>query len=128
MCGGGYRTPSSCGASYFMTIVDDFSRGVWIFLLAAKSEVSITLQFFFAMVHRQFDKRVKVVRSDNRTKFMCMKSYFTREEIIHQMSCVGTPQQNSRVERKHRHILNIARALMFQAHLPIKFFGECVGC
>ena len=46
--------------------------------------------------------------------------------ILFQKSCVGTPQQNGRVERKHRHILNIARALRFQGGLPIVFWGECV--
>jgi hypothetical protein len=30
---GAYRTPSSCGASYFLTIVDDCSRAVWIFFI-----------------------------------------------------------------------------------------------
>lgn len=39
---------------------------------------------------------------------------------------MGTPQQNGRVERKHKHLLNIGRALMFQANLPVSFWGECV--
>lgn len=30
---GSYRVPSSCGAVYFLTIVDDFSRTIWTYLL-----------------------------------------------------------------------------------------------
>ncbi|CAH9072861.1 unnamed protein product, partial [Cuscuta europaea] len=36
---GPYREPSTCGAYYFLTIVDDYSRAVWVHLMAGKMEV-----------------------------------------------------------------------------------------
>jgi len=123
---GPYKTPSCCGASYFLTIVDDCSRAVWIYLLKEKTEVSVTLKKNFTLVERQYNKCVKMVRFDNGTEFMCLKQYFMQQGILHQTSCVGTPQQNGRVERKHRHILNVSRSLRFEGKLPLKFWGECV--
>ena len=46
--------------------------------------------------------------------------------IIHESSCPHTPQQNGVVERNHRHILEVARALRIQGSIPIEFCGECV--
>lgn len=37
-----------------------------------------------------------------------------------------TPQQNIVVEQKHRYLLEIARALQFQASLSVLFWGDCV--
>lgn len=97
-----------------------------MYLLLDKKEVVQTIKNFLVMVARQFKTRVQTVRSDNGTKFMGLRPYFAAQGILHQTSCVGTPQQNGQVERKHRHILNVARALRFQANLPIAFWGECV--
>ncbi|KAK9174757.1 hypothetical protein WN944_026761 [Citrus x changshan-huyou] len=66
------------------------------------------------------------LRSDNGTKFTCLDDYFMEKGRIHQTSCVGTPQQNRGVEHKHRHILDVVRALRFQANLPIEFWREYI--
>ncbi|KAH7510943.1 hypothetical protein FEM48_ZijujUnG0062300 [Ziziphus jujuba var. spinosa] len=62
---GSYKHVSSCGARYFLTIVDDFSSAVWIYLLVDKTEVFQMFMSFIAMVDRQFSQTVKIVQSDN---------------------------------------------------------------
>jgi len=52
--------------------------------------------------------------------------FFATTGITHQTSCVETPQQNGVVERKHKHLLEVSRALLFQAALPLRFWGEYV--
>jgi transposase InsO family protein len=125
---GGYHTSSICGSHYFLTIVDDFSRTTWIYLMRYKSEAHTNLLHFFALVQTQFNTMVKKLRTDNGQEFLETKlqSYLQNHGIIHERTCVETPQQNGVAERKHRHLLNIARSLHFQAHLPLKFWGECV--
>jgi transposase InsO family protein len=123
---GAYKVASSCGAYYFLTIVDDFSRAVWVYLMSAKSEVGQIIKDFCSMVQTQFHKQVKILRSDNGHEFTCLHRFYAEKGMLHQTSCVDTPQQNGRVERKHQHLLNVARALRFQANLPLSFWGDCV--
>lgn len=123
---GPYNTASTCDVFYFLTILDDYARFLWIYLLVEKWEVANTLKNFVNMVQTQFGKTIGSVRSGNGTEFICLKEYFDEKGILHQTSVAGTPQHNGRVERKHRHILNAARALRFQANLPKIFWRECV--
>ncbi|XP_074306152.1 uncharacterized protein LOC141641388 [Silene latifolia] len=115
-------------AHYFLTIVDDRSRGVWVYLMKDKSEAGVFLKIFCQMVKTQFDKCVKIIQSDNGTELLSwpMQSYYEENGILFQTSNAGTPQRNGRVERKHRHILEKARALRFQGELPLHFWGECI--
>ncbi|KAL0299191.1 UNVERIFIED_CONTAM: Retrovirus-related Pol polyprotein from transposon RE1 [Sesamum radiatum] len=125
---GPYRTQTYNGCNYFLTIVDDFSRATWTFLLRYKTQVCHTLDMFFKMILTQFESKIQFLRSDNGTEFTntSCHSLFNSLGILHQKSCPHTPQQNGVVERKHRHILEVARALKFQANLPSKYWGETI--
>ncbi|KAL4271633.1 hypothetical protein GQ457_13G009720 [Hibiscus cannabinus] len=122
---GPFPIKSLYGHSYFLTIVDDKSRFLWVFPLKEKSEVRKTIIHFFAFAEVQFSKRIKCVRSDNAKEFD-MSDFFKEKGVLHQNACTYTPQQNSVVERKHQHILAVARALRLQANLPLSFWIDCV--
>lgn len=113
---GRYKVQSREGYKYFLTIVDDFSRAVWVFLLRGKYEVFQNIVNFYNLIKNQFDKIVKVFRSNNRTKFInqSMEEFCKDNGIVQQTSCAFIPQHNGIAERKHTHLLNVARALMFQ--------------
>lgn len=55
-----------------------------------------------------------------------MQPFYDSQGIIHQISCVETPQQNAKVERKHRHLLDVTRALLFHSKLPTIFLSFAV--
>lgn len=125
---GPYKHPTHGQCHYFLTIVEDFSRCTWFFLFSHKTQVFKLIQQFLLYVKNQFSKVVKVLRSDNGTKFVNgeLQTFLTSLGIVHQTSCSRTPQQNEVVERKHQHLLKVARALKFQSNLPICYWGDCV--
>ena len=68
------------------------------------------------------------MRSDNGEEYLkqTLRNYFLGNRIIHKTSCAGTPQQNGEVERKNRHLLEVARALMFARNVSKLFWGDLV--
>ena len=79
------------------------------------------MENFVVFVQTQFETAIKII-SDDGTNFF-MTNFFVNKGIIHQTSCVIIHTKNSIVERKHGHLLNVARALMIQSHLP-KFISH----
>lgn len=71
------------------------------------------LAAFFAHVETQFGTKVKEMRSDNGIEVVQEEcgEMLAESGIIHQRSILGNPQQNGRVERKHRFHLKTTRSL-----------------
>ena len=88
---GQYRVSSTCGARYFLTLVDDFSQCVWVHLLSSKSEVDMLVRNFCAFASTQFHKQVKRFRPDNGTEFLPLRPFFDSARVLFETSCVATP-------------------------------------
>jgi len=110
---------------YFLTIIDDYSRFTWFYLMHNKSETRMHLVNFINYAENQFNARVKIIRSDNGHEF-AMKDFFMTKGIIHQTTYDETPEQNRIVERKHQHLLNVTRALLFQSKLSKNFWSYAI--
>ncbi|EOY08441.1 Uncharacterized protein TCM_022873 [Theobroma cacao] len=138
---GPYIVPTIKGQRYFLTLVDDCSRFTWIFLLRNKLDVSYCSRFtwifllrnkldvscilpsFYQYAKNQFSTSIKCI--DHGGEFN-LTGFYEKYGIIHQLSCVEASQQNGVVERKHQHVLVVARALVFQTSLPLSFWGEAI--
>jgi len=121
---GPYHTKTYSGHRFFLTIVDDYTRTTWTHLMVTKDEAVGLIKAFVITVETQFSHLVKTIRSDNALEFTKsneMLELFVSKGILHQTSCVQTPQQNGVVERKHKRLLEVSRALLFQSKLPLRF-------
>ncbi|KAL2932983.1 Retrovirus-related Pol polyprotein from transposon RE1, partial [Bienertia sinuspersici] len=127
---GPYVNKTHTDCNQFITIVDDYSRYTWVHLLKHKNGAVTVFKQFYTYVKTQFGVKILAVRSDNAKELTEgeLKLFFQSKGIVNQTSCTDTPQQNGVVERKHRHLLEVARALHFQSNLLIRFWGECVLC
>ena len=117
---GPFSVESIDGYRYFLTIVDDCTRVTWIYMMRNKSDVSSIFPTFIKHVHTQYNTSI----SDNAPE--AFTQLIIEHVITHQFSCAYTPQQKSVVERKHQHLLNVARALLFLSNVPLVYWSDCV--
>lgn len=58
------------------------------------------------MVETQFDTKIKALQSD-------------WGGVLHKVACPYTPQQNGRVERKNRHVVEMGLTLLAHSSTPL---------
>ncbi|GKB62908.1 putative ribonuclease H-like domain-containing protein, partial [Tanacetum coccineum] len=88
-------------ASYCLVITDDCTRFSWVFFLASKDETSGILKNFIRQIENQLNHRVKIIRSDNGTKFKNrdMLEFCGNKGIKQEYNNAKTPRQNGVAER-----------------------------
>jgi transposase InsO family protein len=85
-------------------------------------------QSFYAEISNQFNVKLLAFQTDNACEYTesLFQEFLMSRGIIHQTSCVRTPQQNDIAGRKNEPILDIAHALMLQMHVPKLFWADAV--
>ena len=60
---------SKGGASYLLTLIDNYSRKVWVYPLKRKSDVFATFKQWKTMIEKQIGKKVKRLMTGNEMEF-----------------------------------------------------------
>ncbi|WVY98367.1 hypothetical protein V8G54_030518 [Vigna mungo] len=123
------RTLTHGGGAYFLSIIDDFSRRVWIYVLKNKSETFQKFKEWHTQIENQLGCRLKCLRTDNGLEFVSEEfNGFCKEKgIKRHRTVVGTPQQNGLAERMNRTILERVRCMLLGSGLSKAFWGEAAN-
>ena len=76
---------------YFFTIVDDYNRATWVYLMKFKSQVSHIVPQFYQFIQTQFYAKIKCIRIDNAPEFF-MPTFYATYGVLHHISRPYTPQ------------------------------------
>ncbi|BBH00217.1 multidrug resistance-associated protein 9 [Prunus dulcis] len=125
---GPMQNESISGNKYFMLLIDDCTRMIWVYFLRYKSDALNCFRKFKSMVELQSGFKVQCVRSDKGGEFTSCEFNKLCEEagIQRQFSMAYTPQQNGVVERKNRTVVEMAKAMLQEKDLPYYLWAEAV--
>lgn len=116
------------GKKYFLLLIDDLTRYMWLFLLATKSEAPSTIKRFKAGVEVETGCKLRVLRTDRGGEFTSVEFglYCANEGVARHLTAPYSPQQNGVVERRNQTVVAMARCMMKAKDMPSAFWGEAV--
>lgn len=123
------KTESLSGGRYFLSIMDDYSRKVWVYILKTKTEAFKKFKEWCREVELEKGTTLKCLRTDNGLEFLSeeFKNFCSSKGIKRHRTVPGNPQQNGVIERMNRTLLERVRCLLSQSGMPKKFWGEAVS-
>ncbi|KAH9697399.1 hypothetical protein KPL71_023589 [Citrus sinensis] len=101
------QVPSLSGGRYFMSVIDDYSRKVWIHILKTKDQALEKFKIWKTLVETQSGFKEWGVRRHKTVRF--------------------TPQQNGLAERMNRTLIDKTRCLLINSKLPRSLWAEAVS-
>lgn len=122
-------TPATvAGNKFFLLVVDDYSRHMWLEVLRSKDEAFRFFCKIKALSETESGLKLRAFRTDRGGEFNSTE--FTRfceqQGIRRDTTAPYSPQQNGVVERRNQSVVEMARSLMKNMSVPAEFWAEAV--
>lgn len=94
--------------------------------MKSKTDVSHNIPQFDKMILAQINTKIKMLYFDNGRECVnqFLANFMVQHDILHQRTCVYTPQKNGIAERKVCHLPEVACS--FSMHVPKCFWTKAV--
>jgi transposase InsO family protein len=113
-------TPATPGGRrYFLLLIDDLSRYMWVMVLGSKGETVNAIR----RAEAECSRKLRVLRTDNGSEFTAAEfASYCADEGVQRHYCVSySPQQNGVIERRNQMVMGMARALLKQRGMSTVF-------
>jgi len=122
-CWGPSRFESLGDHLYFLSIIDNYSRMSWVFMMKHKSEAFNNFKQWKTLVENQTGKKIKRLHIDNGLEFCSSEfdEFYHSEGIARHCTVRATPQQNGVAEHLNQTLLERARCMLSNAGLTRRF-------
>jgi transposase InsO family protein len=123
---GPINPPTPGGKRYFLLLVNDHSRYMWLHLLASKDQAPTAIKKFQAEAQLECRRKLRVLRTDRGGEFTSKElgEYFANIGVKRQLTAPYTPQQNGVVEWRNQTVVSMARSLHSRQRAFPQGFGE----
>ena len=108
---------------YFLSLIDDCTRFSWLFMKPDQQVESLiqTFNAWLLWVQHQSSQMLLIIWTDNTHEFKVLEAWGQPKGIKFEFIKPGTLPQNGVAERYNRLVLEIARALLFDAKIHKKY-------
>jgi len=134
--------PSTGDSNYFLLLKDDgiSYRSVYfikddgisyrsVYFIKHKSDAFAKFAEYKKLVETQTANKIKKVHSDNGLEFSNeqFRQFFKDNGIIHEFSAPYTTEQNGRLKRENRSIVENARTMLIATNLQLENWAEAIN-
>ncbi|OAE22678.1 hypothetical protein AXG93_2675s1110 [Marchantia polymorpha subsp. ruderalis] len=116
------------GKKFFLLMVDDHSRFMWMVLLVSKNGAAASIQRFKAAAELESKHPLRTFRTDRGGEFtsIALGEFFVEHGVQRHLTAPYSPQQNGVVERRNQTVVGMARSMLKARNMPNSIWEEAV--